>query len=169
MDIAGGTTPGSRASRKRACVLWRGDGTIRPFRSLFSFACENRAPWNGVAGWVEKCAWALTCGTPTKDCLRWANDKYKGTQAFRATLCHRGTSGKMRIYWSASGLFGSWPYREEIWGLLHNTCTRMGNSLHAIRGRRSFKLHATEIPLSRSKRREKINVAPRSLQLIPAM
>src|SRR5690349_6702006 len=31
----------------------------------------------------------LTCGTPTQDCLRWANDKYKGTEAFRATLWHR--------------------------------------------------------------------------------
>jgi hypothetical protein len=28
----------------------------------------------------------LTCGTPTQDCLRWANDKYKGILAFRATL-----------------------------------------------------------------------------------
>src|ERR1051326_6074346 len=99
-----GTTPGSPASRKRACVLWRGDGTTQPFRSLFSFACENRAPWNGDAGWVEKCAWALTCGTPTQDCLRWANDKYKGTQAFRATLWHRDEE-KLP---NASGLFGSW-------------------------------------------------------------
>src|SRR5205823_5696093 len=62
MDIAGETTPGSRASRKRACVLWRGDGTTQPFRSWFSFACENRAPWSGADGWVEKCAWALTVG-----------------------------------------------------------------------------------------------------------
>ncbi len=27
-----------------------------------------------------------TYGTPTQDCLRWANDKYKGILAFRANL-----------------------------------------------------------------------------------
>src|ERR1044071_5369910 len=113
MDIAGETTPGSPASRKRACVLWRGDGTTQPFRSLFSFACENRAPWNGAAGWVEKCAWALTCGTPTQDCLRWANDKYKGTQAFRATC----DIGKMRIYRGTSSLVGSWPSERRNSGI----------------------------------------------------
>src|SRR6266705_6203008 len=108
MDIAGETTPGSRASRKRACVLWRGDGITQPFRSLFSFACENRAPWSGADGWVEKCAWALTCGTPTQDCLRWANDKYKGTRAFRATLWHREASGDDKSA-EASGVPVSWP------------------------------------------------------------
>ena len=154
MDIAGETTPGSRASRKRACVLWRGDGTTQPFRSWFSFACENRAPWSGADGWVEKCAWALTCGTPTQDCLRWANDKYKGTRAFRATLWHREASGDDKST-EASGVPGSWPRQRRSPRFLPKTCTRTGNACVTILGRRSLKLHATEISLSRSKRKEK--------------
>jgi hypothetical protein len=45
----------------------------------------------------------------------------------------------------------------------------MGKTCMTIRGRQSLKLHATETPLSRSKRKEKINVAPRSRQFTLAM
>ena len=54
------TTPGSRASRKRASVRGRGAVTVRLFRSWSSFSCENRASWNDGDGWVETCASALT-------------------------------------------------------------------------------------------------------------
>jgi hypothetical protein len=92
--------------------------------------------------------------------LRWANVKYKGTLAFRATLWHREDDK------SAEGRAACLDYgrhREEIQGFPHHL-TRMGNTCVAIPGRQSLKLHATEIPLSRSKRKEKINVAPRSRQ-----
>jgi hypothetical protein len=43
-------TPGSPASRKRASVPGRGAGTKQLFRPWSSFACENRASWNGDDG-----------------------------------------------------------------------------------------------------------------------
>src|SRR5207248_689918 len=45
--------------------------------------------------------------------------------------------------------------REEVQDSYPKTCTRMGNACVTILGRRSLKLHATEISLSRSKRKEK--------------
>ena len=91
--FSGGATHGSRASQRRASFLWRGGGRSQLFRSLSSYGCENRASWNGGAGWVEKCASALICGTPTRDSLRGTNDKYKessGIAPLRTLLarCH---------------------------------------------------------------------------------
>lgn len=93
--FSGGATHGSRASQRRASFLWRGGGRAPLFRSLTSYGCENRASWNGGAGWVEKCASALICGTPTRDSLRWTNDKYKESSGI-APL-HSGPSRPPRV------------------------------------------------------------------------
>jgi hypothetical protein len=98
--------------------------------------------------------------------LRWANDKYKGTQAFRATLWHRkdkSTEARAAL-WTRRP-----PQREKNPAIPPQHFTVMGNTCVTISGRRSLKLHATEIPLSRSKGKEKINVAPRSRQFTLAM
>jgi hypothetical protein len=98
--------------------------------------------------------------------LRWANDKYKGTQAFRATLWHRedeNLPGNQQLGWILAA-------REKKLSDSYTTPPEaLGTVCMTIPGRRSFKLHATEIPLSGSNRTEKINVAPRSRQFTSAM
>ena len=63
--LLAGFTPGSRASRRRAFALWRDGGRAQPFHSWSSYGYGNRASSNGGGGLVEKCASALSCGTPT--------------------------------------------------------------------------------------------------------
>ena len=55
-NACGYTTRGIQASRRRACVPWRGGVTKPLLRSLFSYGYETRASSSGDDGWVETCA-----------------------------------------------------------------------------------------------------------------
>ena len=52
-------TRGSRPSRRRACVPWRGGAKSPPARSWSSCENEIRASLSGDGGWVGMCASAL--------------------------------------------------------------------------------------------------------------
>src|SRR5262249_50759010 len=57
-------------------------GTTPPGRSWSSYACENRASWNGADGWVETCAWALTLGLLLRICCSGQTKSIKELEPF---------------------------------------------------------------------------------------
>ena len=69
---------GYRASRKRACVPWRGVAIAPLVRSWSSYEYEIRASLSGDDGWVGMCASACETALLTGKIVTGTNSKYNG-------------------------------------------------------------------------------------------
>jgi len=99
----GATTRESRASRRRACVPWRGGARSPRVRSWSSCENEIRASLSGDDGWVGMCASALRNCAPHWLKVSWGKPKVYRLGRRRRRRCLRHFPASVAGIFVASG------------------------------------------------------------------